>query len=57
MKAIVELPIDLDEYRLLLEGAYESLQSPSHYPRNLVAIDNLEMRRCSVKGNLFMYPL
>ena len=56
-KAIVELPNDLDEYRLLFEGAYESFQPPPSYPRNHVTIDNLEMRRCSVKGNLLMYPL
>ena len=53
-KAIVELPNDLDEYRLLFEGAYESFRPPPSYPRNHVTIDNLEMRKCSVKGKLFM---
>ena len=56
-KAIVELPNDLDEYRLLFEGTYEPFRPPPSYPRNHVTIDNLEMRRCSSKGNLFMYAL
>ena len=53
-KAIVELPQDLDEYRVLLEGVYESFQPPPYYPRNYVNIDNLEFRRCSVKGNHYV---
>ena len=49
-KAVVELPNDLDEYKLLLEGVYGSFQPPPSYPRNHVTIDNLELKRCSVKG-------
>ncbi len=50
-KVVVELPYDIDEYRLLIEGEYET----SSYSRNYVAIDNLELRRCSVEGKLFSH--
>ena len=48
-KVSISLPTGLDEYRLLLEGEYnESI----YYSRKFVAVDNLELRRCSFKGEL-----
>jgi len=49
-KVIVELPNDVDEYRLLFEGEYYN--ATSYYSRNFVTIDNLELRSCSHKGEL-----
>ncbi|XP_078343106.1 protein bark beetle-like isoform X1 [Oculina patagonica] len=46
-KVVLDLPNDVDEYRLLFEGEYGDGKS---YSRNFVAIDNLEFRSCSVKG-------
>ena len=48
-QAAIDLPNDVDEYKLLLEGEYN--KSSSYYSRNYVAVDNLELRSCSVKGN------
>ena len=47
---IVELPNDVDEYRLLFEGEYN--KTTYYWRRNFVTIDNLELRSCSYKGNL-----
>ena len=44
---IISLPTGLDEYRLLLEGEYNE---STYYSRNYVAVDNLELRRCSFEG-------
>ena len=44
---VLDLPIDVDEYKLLLEGRYEKTVSRSV---NYVVVDNLELRRCSTKG-------
>ena len=49
-KVIVELPNDVDEYRLLFEGEYYKARSYSS--RNFVTIDNLELRSCSLQGKL-----
>ena len=49
-KVIVELPNDVDEYRLLFEGEYN--QTTNFWTRNFVTIDNLELRRCDQKGKL-----
>lgn len=50
-KMIVELPNDIEEYRLLLEGEYKEASSHS---RNYVTVDNLELRSCSVEGKLLL---
>lgn len=50
-KVVVDLPNDIDEYRLLFEGECEDGRS---YLRNYVTVDNLELRSCrSNKGLLF----
>jgi len=49
-KVIVELPNDVNEYRLLFEGEYN--KSSSYWSRNFVTIDNLEVRSCSHNGKL-----
>ncbi|KAL9960874.1 hypothetical protein ACROYT_G034380 [Oculina patagonica] len=46
-KVVVDLPSDVDEYRLLLEGEYEKWTS--FWSGNYVNIDNLELRRCTHK--------
>ncbi|KAL9960877.1 hypothetical protein ACROYT_G034383 [Oculina patagonica] len=46
-KVVVDLPSDVDEYRLLLEGEYEKWTS--FWFGNYVNIDNLELRRCTHK--------
>ena len=53
---ILDLPTDVDEYRLLLEGEYN--KTSSYWSRNYVTIDHLELRSCSIKGSVhFLYPL
>ena len=52
---VVELPKDIDEYRLLFEGEYN--ETSSYYSRNYVTIDNLDLRSCSVEGKLFSHPM
>ena len=47
-KVIVELPNDVDEYRLLFEGEYN--KTTNYWTRNFVTIDNLELRSCYQKG-------
>lgn len=54
-KVVLELPNDIEEYRLLFEGKYK--EAPAVYLRNYVAIDNLELRSCSSKGKLPTHPL
>ena len=48
-KVILDLPPDVDEYRLLLEGDYN--KTSSYRSRNYVTVDNLELRSCLIKGN------
>ena len=47
---IVDLPNDVDEYRLLFEGEYN--KTTNFWTRNFVTIDNLELRSCDQKGKL-----
>ncbi|XP_078343031.1 uncharacterized protein LOC144628791, partial [Oculina patagonica] len=46
-KVVVELPNDVDEYRLLFEGEYN--ETSGYFSRNYVTIDNLKLRSCSVE--------
>ena len=48
-KVIVELPNDVEEYRLLFEGEYNTTK---YWTRNFVTIDNLELRSCYQKGKM-----
>ncbi|XP_078343101.1 uncharacterized protein LOC144628871 isoform X1 [Oculina patagonica] len=47
-KVVVELPNDINEYRLLFEGEYN--KTTNYWTRNFVTIDNIELRSCSHKG-------
>ncbi|KAL9960880.1 hypothetical protein ACROYT_G034386 [Oculina patagonica] len=50
-KVVIDLPNDVDEYRLLFEGKYnKSAMYIKYWLRNYVNIDNLELRRCTHKG-------
>ena len=49
-KVMLDLPTDVDEYRLLLEGDYN--KTSSYWSRNYVTVDNLELRSCLIKGNV-----
>ena len=49
-KVAVELPNNIDEYRLLFEGEYN--KTTNYYTRNYVTIDNLQLRSCSHEGNI-----
>ena len=45
---VMNLPTDLDEYRILFEGEYN--KTSNRYSRNYVTIDNLELRSCVIEG-------
>ncbi len=53
-KVVVELPNDVNEYRLLFEGEYN--KTTNYHTRNFVTIDNIELRSCSHKGKLVPSP-
>ena len=46
----MNLPTDLDEYRILFEGEYN--KTSNRYSRNYVTIDNLELRSCVIEGKI-----
>ncbi|PFX18273.1 Macrophage receptor MARCO [Stylophora pistillata] len=46
-KVVIDLPSDIDEYRLLLVARYNS--SSYYYSRNYVAVDNLLLSGCLAK--------
>ena len=50
---IIELPNDVEEYRLLFGGEYN--KTTNYWSRNFVTIDNLELRSCSHKGKLLYH--
>lgn len=55
-KVILDLPTDVAEYKLLLEGEYN--KTSSYWSRNYVTVDHLELRSCSIKGSVHvLYPL
>ena len=45
---VMNLPTDLDGYRILFEGEYN--KTSNRYSRNYVTIDNLELRSCVIEG-------
>ena len=47
---VLNLPTDLDEYRILFEGEYN--KTSNRYSRNYVTIDNLELRSCVSEGKI-----
>ena len=47
---VLNLPTDLDEYRILFEGEYN--KTSNRYSRNYVTIDNLELRSCMSEGKI-----
>lgn len=47
---VLNLPTDLDEYRILLEGEYN--KTSNRYSRNYVTIDNLELTSCVIEGKI-----
>ena len=49
-KVVLNLPTDLDEYRILFEGEYN--KTSNRYSKNYVTIDNLELRSCVIEGKI-----
>lgn len=52
---VVQLPNDIDDYRLFFEGEYK--KATNYHSRNYVTIDNLELRSCSVEGKYILFHL
>ena len=47
---VMNLPTDLDGYRILFEGEYN--KTSNRYSRNYVTIDNFELRSCVIEGKI-----
>ena len=52
-KVVMDLPTDLNEYKLLFEGEYN--KTSSYWSRNYVTVDNIELRSCLNKGKVIYY--